>query len=62
MPPDDLPIETPQQDSTKSPTTKPSLNQDPSFKKGIGPEGEVRGGAERADDLPLEQQRRNETP
>jgi hypothetical protein len=56
MPPDDLPIETPAEDSTKSPVTKPSL------KHGIGPEGEVRGGPERVDDLPLEQQRRNETP
>lgn len=59
--PDDLPIETPAEDSTKSPATKPPADG-AAVKEGIGPEGEVRGGPERADDLPLEQQRRNEMP
>jgi hypothetical protein len=56
MAPDDLPIETPEQDSTKSPATNPPL------KPSIGPEAEVRGGSERAEDPPLEQLRRSERP
>ncbi len=60
MMPDDLPIDSADEDSTKSPGTKPLLRN--GDRSRIGPEAEVRGGAEEAGDEPLEQMRRREQP
>jgi hypothetical protein len=60
MTPDDLPIDSPAEDSTKSPGTKPPRQE--GRRSRVGPEAEVRGGPEEPADLPLEQQRREETP
>ncbi len=60
MAPDDLPIDSPAEDSTKSPGTKPPLQQHDRSR--IGPEAEVRGGAEEPEDEPLEQVKRRERP
>jgi hypothetical protein len=60
MTPDDLPIDSPDEDSTKSPGTKPSRKGGP--RSSVGPEAEVRGGPEEPADLPLEQQKRQEKP
>jgi hypothetical protein len=60
MAPDDLPIDSPAEDSTKSPGTKPPLQKHDRSR--IGPEAEVRGGAEEPEDEPLEQVKRRERP
>jgi hypothetical protein len=58
MPPDDLPIDLADEDSTKSPSAKPPISKD--GRSGVGAEAEVRGGAEQSDEPPLEQQQRND--
>ena len=58
MPPDDLPIDQETEDSTKLPGTKPLMRR--TGRSAVGAEAEVRGGAERPDDPPLEQQLRRE--
>jgi hypothetical protein len=60
MTPDDLPIDSSGEDSTKSPGTKPPRPK--GGRSRVGPEAEVRGGSEGPADLPLEQQKRQETP
>ena len=58
MPPDDLPIDQPADDSTKSPRTKPLIRGD--APSGIRPDAEVRGGSAQRDELPIEQQKRQD--
>ena len=58
MPPDDLPIDQADEDSTKSPATKPLIRKD--GRSGVGAEAEVRGGSAQPDEPPLEQQERQE--
>ena len=58
MPPDDIPIDQANEDSTKSPGTKPPIPKEGHAR--IGPEAEVRGGAAQPDEPPLEQQRRQD--
>jgi hypothetical protein len=58
MPPDDLPIDQADEDSTKSPGTKPSMKGSDQSK--VVAEAEVRGGSAQPDDLPVEQQQRED--
>ena len=58
MPPDDLPIDQETEDSTKSPRTKPLKPKEGGTS--LGPEAEVRGGSAQPDELPIEQQQRQD--
>ncbi|WP_419758930.1 hypothetical protein [Acidisoma sp.] len=58
MPPDDLPIDQAQEDSTKSSGTKPLIRKEGAT--GVGAEAEVRGGSAQPDELPIEQQQRRD--
>jgi hypothetical protein len=58
MPPDDIPIDQANEDSTKSPGTKPLIPKD--GRAGIGPEAEVRGGSAQPAEPPIEQQQRRD--
>ncbi len=58
MAPDDLPIDSATDDSTKSPQTKPPAQPGPGHS--IGAEAEVRGGHEEVPSPPLEQLERTD--
>jgi hypothetical protein len=58
MPPDDIPIDQANEDSTKSPGTKPLKQKE--RQSPLGPESEVRGGSAQHDEAPIEQQQRRD--
>jgi hypothetical protein len=58
MPPDDLPIDQATEDSTKSPGTKPLIEN--GGRSAVGAESEVRGGSAQPEELPIEQQQRRD--
>ena len=58
MAPDDLPIDSPADDSIKSAETKPLFQKE--GRHSVGPEAEVRGGSEQSTDPPIEREKRSE--